>query len=60
MEEKIRKEEIIKRWKESGLLDGLTEMDIEHPMYHMLKVFKIHDLNAPLDIKPVNDSKENL
>ena len=34
---KDRKEEIIKKWEESGLLDGLTEMDKDHPMLKVIE-----------------------
>ena len=35
--ENKRKEEIIKKWEESGLLDGLTEMDKDHPMMKVIE-----------------------
>jgi hypothetical protein len=31
------KDEIIKKWEESGLLDGLKEMDKDHPMLKVIK-----------------------
>jgi uncharacterized protein YjgD (DUF1641 family) len=35
--ENKRKEEIIKKWEESGLLDELTEMDKDHPMLKVIE-----------------------
>ena len=37
---KLNKEEIIKKWKESGLLDGLESskmLDDNHPLVRLLK-----------------------
>ena len=58
--ENKRKEEIIKKWEESGLLDGLTEMDKDHPMLKVISIESIGKqvINELPDVKPMNDSKQ--
>jgi hypothetical protein len=57
MENKL-KEEIIKKWEESGLLDGLTEMDKDHPMLKVMELIGKRGVNEIPDIKPMDDSKQ--
>jgi hypothetical protein len=56
--ENKRKEEIIKKWEESGLLDGLTEMDKDHPMLKVMGLIGKREINELPDIKPMDDSKQ--
>ena len=56
--ENKRKEEIIKKWEESGLLDGLTEMDKDHPMLKVIESIKEQRINELPDVKPMDDSKQ--
>jgi hypothetical protein len=56
--ENKRKEEIIKKWEESGLLDGLTEMDKDHPMLKIIESIKEQGINELPDVKPMDDSKQ--
>ena len=56
--ENKRKEEIIKKWEESGLLDGLTEMDKDHPMVKVMKLIGKQGINELPDVKPMDDSKQ--
>jgi hypothetical protein len=56
--ENKRKEEIIKKWEESGLLDGLTEMDKDHPMLKIMELIGKREINELPDVKPMDDSKQ--
>ena len=56
--ENKRKEEIIKKWEESGLLDGLTEMDKDHPMLKVIESIGKQGINELPDVKPMGDSKQ--
>ena len=56
--ENKRKEEIIKKWEESGLLDELTEMDKDHPMLKVIESIRKQGINELPDVKPMNDSKQ--
>ena len=56
--ENKRKEEIIKKWEESGLLDGLTEMDKDHPMLKVIESIEKQRINELPDVKPMDDSKQ--
>ena len=49
--ENKRKEEIIKKWEESGLLDGLTEMDKESPLLKLYESTKGQKINEISDIE---------
>lgn len=53
--ENKRKEEIIKKWEESGILDGLTEMDKDHPMLKVIELIKEQRINELPDVKPMDD-----
>jgi hypothetical protein len=53
-----RKEEIIKKWEEIGLLDGLTEMDKDHPMLKVIVSIGKQRINEFPDVKPMDDSKQ--
>jgi hypothetical protein len=50
MENKER-EEITKKWEESGILDGLTEMDEDHPMLKVIESIEKQRINELLDVK---------
>jgi hypothetical protein len=54
--ENKRKEEIIKKWEESGLLDGLTEMDKDHPM---LKVIESVCVSCGKPVKDFDEESNN-
>jgi hypothetical protein len=56
--ENKRKEEIIKKWEEIGLLDGLTEMDKDHPMLKVIVSIGKQRINEFPDVKPMDDSKQ--
>ena len=56
--ENKRKEEIMKKWEESGLLDELTEMDKDHPMLKVIESIGRQGINELPDVKPMNDSKQ--
>lgn len=57
MENKQRKE-IIKKWEESGLLDGLTEMDKDHPMLKVLEANGKQGINELPDVKPMMEKNK--
>ena len=56
--ENKRKEEIIKKWEEIGLLDGLTEMDKDHPMLKVIGSIGKQRINELPDVKPMDNSKQ--
>ena len=49
--EKEKKEELVKKWDESGLLNGLTEMDKESPLLKLYEPIKEQKINEIPDIK---------
>ena len=56
--ENKQKEEIIKKWEESGLLDGLTEMDKDHSMLKVIESTGKQRINELPDVKPMDNSKQ--
>jgi hypothetical protein len=58
--ENKRKEEIIKKWEESGLLNGLTEMDKDHPMLGVIETIGKREINELPDVKSCNSNKIRL
>jgi hypothetical protein len=56
--ENKRKKELTKKWEESGLLDGLTEMDKDHPMLKVMRLIGEQEINELPDVKPTDDSKQ--
>ena len=48
---KERKEDLIKKWDESGLLNGLTKMDKESPLLKLYELIKEQKINEIPDIK---------
>ena len=48
---KERKEELVKKWDESGLLNGLTEMDKESPLLKLYETIKEQKINEIPEIK---------
>jgi len=56
--ENKRKEEIIKKWEEIGLLDGLTETDKDHPMLKVIVSIGKQRINELPDVKLMDDSKQ--
>jgi uncharacterized protein YjgD (DUF1641 family) len=53
---KPTKEEIIKKWKDSGLLDGLTEMDENS---EVVKLFE-SNLTQKVYVKTIPNPDENI
>ena len=49
--EKENKEELIKKWGESGVLDGLTEMDKESSLLKLYEPSKEQKINEISDIE---------
>jgi hypothetical protein len=57
MENKI-KVEIIKKWEDSGLLDGLNKMDPNHTMLKVMESIRKQVINELPDVKTMDDSKK--
>ncbi len=57
MKEKL-KEKIIKKWEESGFLDGLSEMDKEHPILRVIELNGKKYINEFPNVKSMADLKK--
>ena len=58
MKNNKQRKEIIKKWEESGLLDGLTEMDKDHPMLKVLEANGKQGINELPDVKPMMEKNK--